>query len=394
VTVAATASPPPIVTAAADPPRLLIVDDSRIVRATLIKHLKGSYAFREESDGEAGWNALQSDPDLQVVLTDLSMPKLDGYGLIERIRSAEDPRIRALPVVLISGEEDEAARDRAKALGATDFITKGIGTSELLARIASLVKLAKTESALSESREQQVKHPETGIFGAQYVAEQAEQILAVALRHQQSASALVIGIDGLDRIKSQYGDAVGKQIGLRFGQLLTSKIRKEDSLGHYVGDTYVVVSPATPEPGCMVFAERLRESVEALNVTLGGKRLPLTVSIGVSDAPPDPVKDGKSWLELAASRMVLASAGGGNRAVGCDDRVFEPARLPTLDHALAMLRAGRQSEIAQHAGELALLVLPLLDLANQELKLGVPMAEIEKRLLDRARKEKDARPGQ
>jgi diguanylate cyclase (GGDEF)-like protein len=329
-----------------------------------------------------------------VVLTDLSMPKLDGYGLIERIRSAADPRIRALPVVLISGEEDEAARDRAKALGATDFITKGIGTSELLARIASLVKLAKTESALSESREQQVKHPETGIFGAQYVAEQAEQILAVALRHQQSASALVIGIDGLDRIKSQYGEAVGKQIGLRFGQLLTSKIRKEDSLGHYVGDTFVVVSPATPEPGCMVFAERLRESVEALNVTLGGKRLPLTVSIGVSDAPPDPVKDGKAWLELAASRMALASAGGGNRAVGCDDRVFEPARLPTLDHALALLRAGRQSEIAQHAGELALLVLPLLNLANQELKLGVPMAEIEKRLLDRARKEKDARPGQ
>jgi diguanylate cyclase (GGDEF)-like protein len=205
---------------------------------------------------------------------------------------------------------------------------------------------------------------------------------------------MVIGIDGLDRIKSQYGEAVGKQIGLRFGQLLTSKIRKEDSLGHYVGDTFVVVSPATPEPGCMVFAERLRESVEALNVTLGGKRLPLTVSIGVSDAPPDPVKDGKAWLELAASRMALASAGGGNRAVGCDDRVFEPARLPTLDHALALLRAGRQSEIAQHAGELALLVLPLLNLANQELKLGVPMAEIEKRLLDRARKEKDARPGQ
>jgi diguanylate cyclase (GGDEF)-like protein len=381
-------------TTAANPdlPRVLIVDDSRIVRATIIKHLKGHYEFREEADGEAGWAALLSDTDVQIVLTDLSMPKLDGYGLIERIRASKVARINRLPVVLISGEEDEASRNRAKELGATDFITKGIGTSELLARIGSLVKLARTENQLSESREQQVKHPETGIFSAKYIAEQAEQILAVALRHRQSASALVIGIDGLDRIRAQFGEAVVTQLGQRFGQLLTSKIRKEDSLGHHVGDTYVVLSPATPEPGCMVFAERLREAVEALNVTLGGKRLPLTVSIGVADAPPDPVSDGTAWMALAATRMRQASEAGGNRSVGCDNKVREPARLPTIENALAILRAGRQQELAAHAGELALLVLPILELANQELKLGIPMAEIEKRLLDRARREKDARP--
>lgn len=381
-------------TAAAPPdlPRVLIVDDSRIVRATIIKHLKGNYEFREEADGEAGWAALLSDDDIQIVLTDLSMPKLDGYGLIERIRASKVARINRLPVVLISGDEDEASRNRAKELGATDFITKGIGTSELLARIGSLVKLAKTESELSESREQQVKHPETGIFSAKYVAEQAEQILAVALRHRRSASALVIGIDGMSHIQEQFGEAVVAQLAQRFGQLLSSKMRKEDSLGHYHGNTYAVLSPATPEPGCNIFAERLREAVEALNVSLGGKRLPLSVSIGVSDVPPDPATDAKSWLELAARRMALAHQAGGNRVVGCDNVVKERPRLPTIDNALHILAAGRQQELAEHAGELALLVLPILDLANQELKLGIPMAEIEKRLLDRARREKDARP--
>ena len=67
-------------------PRVLIVDDSRIVRVTLIKHLKGAYEIREEGDGEAGWQALMVDPDIQVVLSDLTMPKLDGYGFLERIR--------------------------------------------------------------------------------------------------------------------------------------------------------------------------------------------------------------------------------------------------------------------------------------------------------------------
>ena len=149
-------------------PKILIVDDSRIVRVTLIKHLKGNYEFHEEADGEAGWAALVADPELQVVLTDLSMPKLDGYGLIARIRAADDPRIKKTPVVLISGEEDEASRNKAKELGANDFITKGIGTTELLARIASLVNLAKVESALTESQDKQVKHPETGIFSARF----------------------------------------------------------------------------------------------------------------------------------------------------------------------------------------------------------------------------------
>jgi len=371
-------------------PRVLIVDDSRIVRATLIKHLKGTYEFREEADGEAGWSALVADEAVQIVLTDLSMPKLDGYGLIARIRASEVPRIKRIPVVLISGEEDEASRNHAKELGASDFITKGIGTPELLSRIASLVKLAKTENELTQSRETQVKHPDTGIFSAAYVIEQAQQVMALAQRHHQSAGALVVALDKQDEIRAKYGEVVLGQIGQRFGKLLQSKIRKEDSLGQFDARAFVVLSPATPDMGCMVFAERLREAVEALSVSLGGQKLVLTVSVGVADIPIDAVPDARQWLDLAAQRMTIAADSGGNRVVGYDNQVQQPPRLPSIENALAILRAGRQEELAAHAGELALLVLPVLKLANQELKLGIPMAEIEKRLMDRARKEKEA----
>ena len=371
-------------------PRVLIVDDSRIVRATLIKHLKGHYEFSESADGEAGWSALLADDTVQIVLTDLSMPKLDGYGLIERIRASDVPRVKRIPVVLISGEEDEASRNKAKELGASDFITKGIGTPELLSRIASLVKLAKAENALLESRETQVKHPETGMFSVAYLIEQAQQVLALAQRHSQVAGVLVVSIDGQERITTKYGEVVVAQINQRFGQLLTSKMRKEDSLGHLDPRSFVVLSPATHEHGLMVFAERLREAVESLNVTLGGERMVLTVSIGVADIPADVVANAKEWLDLAAQRMTIAIDAGGNRVVGQQNKVVQPPRLPTIENALSILRAGRQQELSAHAGELALLVLPILHLANQELKLGIPVAEIEKRLMDRARKEKEA----
>ena len=370
-------------------PRVLIVDDSRIVRATLIKHLKGHYEFREEADGEAGWSALLADETVQIVLTDLSMPKLDGYGLIERIRASDIPRIQRIPVVLISGEEDEASRNKAKQLGASDFITKGIGTSELLTRIASLVKLAKTESELSASRATQVKHPETGMFSATYLLEQTQQVMALAQRHGQAAGLLVVALDGLDKVKAKYGEVVVGQINQRFGQILTSKVRKEDSLGHLDATSYVVLSPATAEHGCMVFAERLREAVAALNVSLGGERLVLTVSIGVADIPLDVVANAKEWVDLATQRLSAAVKAGGNRVVG-HEPAPKPPRLPGIEQALAMLKAGKTQELAAHAGELALLVLPILNLANQELKLGIPMVEIEKRLTDRARKEKEA----
>lgn len=376
--------------AATELPRVLIVDDSRIVRVTLVKHLKGHYEFREEGDGEAGWATLLADESIQIVLTDLSMPKLDGYGLIERIRASDIPRIQRIPVILISGEEDESSRAKAKQLGASDFITKGIGTPELLSRIGSLVKLAKTESALSESRETQVKHPDTGMFSVTYLMELAEKAKALAQRHGQSAGVLAVAIDGQEKIKARYGERVVTQINQRFGQLLTSKMRKEDSLGHLDARAFVVLSPATDERGCMIFAERLREAVETLNVTLGGERLPLSVSIGVAVSPVDAVGDVKQWFDLAAQRMTIAFDGGGNRVVGHDNKILQAPRLPTVESALALLKAGRPQEVAAHAGELALLVMPLLALANQELKLGIPVAEIEKRLLDRARKEKEA----
>jgi len=62
--------------------RVLVVDDSRLVRASIIKHLKGVFDYVETSDGEAGWEQIVLDPSIRVVVSDLSMPKLDGYQLL------------------------------------------------------------------------------------------------------------------------------------------------------------------------------------------------------------------------------------------------------------------------------------------------------------------------
>ena len=62
--------------------RVLVVDDSRFVRTTFAHILKVSFDVAEAADGEAAWLAIQADPSIVMVFTDLDMPKLDGFGLL------------------------------------------------------------------------------------------------------------------------------------------------------------------------------------------------------------------------------------------------------------------------------------------------------------------------
>lgn len=373
-------------------PRVLIVDDSRIVRATIIKHVKGRYEFREEADGEAGWAALLLDPGIQVVISDLGMPKLDGYGLLERIRSSALSRIRGLPFVIISGDEDEESRARAKDLGATDFITKGIGNAELLARLDSLVKLTQTQGQLEESRGGLVEDPVTGLNSSKVVEIQLTQALSHAERHGLAASALVLGLDRLDEIGARYGQPTVDQLLRRFGQMLLGKIRREDSLGHASPTSFAIVSPSTGADGAQVFAGRLREAVEQANVVFQGQRVELSVSVGIASRPPDAAIGPAEFVAIAAERMQEAAAAGGNRIVGCTGTAVLKSQVPKLETALAMLQAGHDAPVRSCVAQLVLGVLPLLQLADAECALGLPLETIESILRERARGEKDASP--
>src|SRR5882762_10759930 len=105
-------------------PGVLIVDDSKVIRAAIAKVIRSSFETHEEADGEAGWATIERDASIVAVISDLAMPKLDGFGLLARIRSAPSPRIRNLPFLVISGNEDDETRSRARSAGANDFITK------------------------------------------------------------------------------------------------------------------------------------------------------------------------------------------------------------------------------------------------------------------------------
>ena len=81
-------------------PRILIVDESRMVRAMLIRQIREFYDFREEADGESAWQVLVLDHSVELVICSLSLPVLDGDGLLTRVRSSRLARLAQPTVVL------------------------------------------------------------------------------------------------------------------------------------------------------------------------------------------------------------------------------------------------------------------------------------------------------
>lgn len=127
---------------------ILVVDDSRLMRQALKKILSATYPVVEAGDGEEGWARIQEDPSVCCVYTDLSMPRLDGYGLIRRIRQSADPRVREIPVVLITGNEDgEGTRQQAISIGASSVVQKPFNSGDILETARRHVQHARDRRA-------------------------------------------------------------------------------------------------------------------------------------------------------------------------------------------------------------------------------------------------------
>lgn len=109
---------------------ILTVDDSRMMREMLLMVLQGAgFNVVQAEDGVEGLEALErSNPD--IIITDINMPRMDGYGVIEGVR--RDPRHRATPILVLSTESSPEKKQRAREAGATGWIVKPFQADALL----------------------------------------------------------------------------------------------------------------------------------------------------------------------------------------------------------------------------------------------------------------------
>lgn len=258
---ASAAAPDAAQPAEAKLPRIMVVDDSKVVRNAAQKMLSREFDVATAEDGEEAWHLLEVDPSIRVVFTDLTMPNLNGYELLRRIRAGANPDLQRLPVIVVTGAEDtEAARVRVLELGATDFITKPFTTIDLLARArAHAAHQQLTQQLLAQT----TLDPLTGLLNKAGFLDRLQQDIAYARRHHRVLTLVLMEIDDFRSLFLRHGKEAGERVLTHVAHLLRESIRKEDSAGRTGLGSFALSLPAGEHAGIERMVERIRAEAAA-----------------------------------------------------------------------------------------------------------------------------------
>ncbi len=351
--------------------RVLLIDDSKVMRKSALKMLGGDFDVVVAEDGEQGWQMIQDDSRIHVVFTDLNMPKMNGYQLLEVIRTAQDEGIRNLPVIVVTGaENDDEAKEKALTQGATDFITKPFNSTDLKARAHAHANYQRTTKALQETA---TVDPLTGLANQRSFRDQFEKDLSFVARHGHDIAVMLVEVDGFRELFLKIGRKGADSLVQQIAKVLVKSVRKEDCVARVGLAGFAVSLPTAGAEGASKLAERICQSVAAFKATLRGESLAITVSIGLHVPAQVSSTSADLLIQKAEDCLRQAISAGGNRVQSLLEQP-RPAAAPvaasavSIDQLLAQLQKGELASVQAAMPQLLAQLQPLWALLSTEQK--------------------------
>ncbi len=213
-----------------NPPRVLIAEDEPHLREVLRFQLEaaGFDVVAAEDGQQAVELALERPPD--VVLTDVMMPRLDGFEVTRRLRAAYPTR--HIPIILLTAKAEADDKGHGLQGGANDYITKPWQARELVLRLRNVLEWSRLQRAAS---------PLTGLPGNLSINEEVERLLA----RGEAFAFLQIDIDFFKAFNDRYGYARGDQAIQSLARILIETVQRHGEgsfVGHIGGDDFVVLT--------------------------------------------------------------------------------------------------------------------------------------------------------
>jgi two-component system cell cycle response regulator len=328
--------------------RLLIVDDSKVIRVTARKILQDHFETLEAVDGENAWKILSNDSPVSLVVSDLTMPNLDGFGLLKRIRSSHLPHVRDLPVIIITGANDtESTMESARQAGATDFIGKPFDAVHLLARTQAHANSHAVTNTLKEENtaleDRSTLDPLTGLANEAAFMERGYQQLSYAIRHDSTLTLFRMEIDRYGAVYRKYGESFSESVIKTLANILGDSIRQEDTVARIGTARFALLLPGMEKAGIRSLAERINSSIATRVFKSGNDKTTVTVSIGVASPRIRRDMQLSELITIADSCLSRAISGGGNQVVYDDDPVHAKTAANTAQTMLT------EPETATHA---------------------------------------------
>ncbi len=342
------------------------------MRVAIKKILGSDYDVTEAEHGEDAWTLLTNDPTINVVFTDLNMPYLDGYGLLDRMRQSDDARLQEMPVIIITGkEDDDQAKQQALDRGADDFISKPFESIQLIARAKAHVKFKETTSKLtdvSEKLERQAAVDEvTGLGGQRYFCKASEEGLAYIRRNGGQYVLVRMDIDNFNNIFIKNGKQVADGILKSIGSHLIKQVRQEDMLARVGLAKFAMFLRDTPLTQATQLAERIRKTIESVKFKIGNDNLKITVSIALYEPSLEGKDDIKTQMAQAEKYLDQILKKGGNQVISHSDlKATSVPEQVNLETALKHIQHGEMENLSGQIPALFVRMLPLLEyMGNQ-----------------------------
>jgi diguanylate cyclase (GGDEF)-like protein len=304
--------------------RILVVDDepgSRLVAQATVVAL--GHECLAAPDGDAAWALIQQHaPD--VVVTDRSMPGLDGLALCRRIREAADDHYTY--VVLLTSLKERADVLAGMHAGADDYVTKPLDPFDLETRLLAAERVTGLHAELARARIELATlartDPLTGLRNRLELSGDLERLHALSQRYDRDYCLVLGDIDHFKRYNDSFGHPAGDDALRQVARALDHGVRDVDSVYRYGGEEFLILLPETSAAAATVAIERLLASVRGLAPTGG----PVTMSFGIAAYRPSRLLNSGALLAEADGALYAAKAGGRDRLVVAEDARAE--RVP------------------------------------------------------------------
>ncbi|MFL6334080.1 MAG: diguanylate cyclase [Pyrinomonadaceae bacterium] len=258
--------------------RVLVVDDEPDKRLLLAFALENEgYEVYTANDGVAGLAAVELHlPDL--IVTDVMMPRMDGYEMIRRVRA--NPQTKFIPVIIQSAARVEGRDVRlGSELGALGYLTDPTDLDLLRARARTLLEL---KQYLDSCQEAAFTDHLTGLANRRRFERQLEREVARTERYSRPFCLLLVDIDNFKDVNDTHGHDAGDEALRRVANVVQSGTRGIDTGARIGGDEFAIILPETDLTRGLEVAERLRTAIAALDFGPAGR---ITASLGVAELP-------------------------------------------------------------------------------------------------------------
>jgi diguanylate cyclase (GGDEF)-like protein len=327
-------------------PRLVLIEDNPgdavLVREMLRASWPGEFAFEHFDRLAAAREDLLVTP-ATCVLLDLSLPDAEGLEAVDRVQSV----VPDVPIVVLSGLDDEELALRAVQGGAQDYLIKGRVDDHLVSRsVRYAIERKRAEVALAH---QALHDALTGLPNRALFLDRLKLALARSARRSSSVAVLFLDLDRFKLINDSLGHEAGDRVLVDVGARLEQALRPGDTVARFGGDEFTALCEDVPsERAVLAIAERMAQAV-AMPFPLGDSETFLSASIGIAMAAGDAHDQdlAESLVRDADVAMYRAKERGKSRVELFDSQLRERA-VQRLSIESALHRALERDELRLH----------------------------------------------